>query len=118
MLVVLVAGQLRTRDERMSGTSALPSRPRDALADLTPSPLRPCHQWFITTAPAPFLDGKHCVFGKVIGQDSMLVVRKIENVPTGELAFVSRWVGDALCESEREADPALGNEQVSTTDQS
>lgn len=42
-------------------------------------------QFFITTAPAPFLDGKHCVFGKVLGQDGMLVVRKIENVATGEL---------------------------------
>ncbi|GAA5840505.1 hypothetical protein JCM5353_006569 [Sporobolomyces roseus] len=40
-------------------------------------------QFFITTEPAPFLDGKHVVFGKVIGQDSMLVVRKIENVATG-----------------------------------
>ncbi|KAK4054276.1 Peptidyl-prolyl cis-trans isomerase-like 1 [Microbotryomycetes sp. JL201] len=40
-------------------------------------------QFFITTAPAPFLDGKHTVFGKVLGQDSMLVVRKIENVATG-----------------------------------
>ncbi|ORY55754.1 cyclophilin-like domain-containing protein [Leucosporidium creatinivorum] len=40
-------------------------------------------QFFITTAPAPFLDGKHCVFGKVLGQDGMLVVRKIENVATG-----------------------------------
>ncbi|ORY87529.1 cyclophilin-like domain-containing protein, partial [Leucosporidium creatinivorum] len=39
--------------------------------------------FFITTAPAPFLDGKHCVFGKVLGQDGMLVVRKIENVATG-----------------------------------
>ncbi|SGY99272.1 BQ5605_C034g11277 [Microbotryum silenes-dioicae] len=40
-------------------------------------------QFFITTTPAPFLDGKHTVFGKVLGQDSMLVVRKIENVATG-----------------------------------
>ena len=45
-------------------------------------------QFFITTAPAPFLDGKHCVFGKVIGQDSMLVVRKIENVATGQSVLV------------------------------
>ena len=53
-------------------------------------------QFFITTvrcdcsatltrqAPAEFLDGKHTVFGRVIehGND-MIVLRKIENVPTG-----------------------------------
>jgi peptidyl-prolyl isomerase H (cyclophilin H) len=38
-------------------------------------------QFFITAAPCPFLDGRHCVFGKVI--DGMLTVRKIENVSTG-----------------------------------
>ncbi|EJT98520.1 hypothetical protein DACRYDRAFT_91034 [Dacryopinax primogenitus] len=38
-------------------------------------------QFFITTGPSDFLDGKHVVFGKVV--DGMLTVRKIENVPTG-----------------------------------
>ncbi|KAH9051348.1 cyclophilin-like domain-containing protein [Lactarius deliciosus] len=38
-------------------------------------------QFFVTTAPCDFLDGKHVVFGKVI--DGMLTLRKIENVPTG-----------------------------------
>ncbi len=38
-------------------------------------------QFFITTAPADFLDGKHTVFGKVM--DGMLTVRRIENVATG-----------------------------------
>ncbi|XP_066924245.1 peptidyl-prolyl cis-trans isomerase H-like [Clytia hemisphaerica] len=38
-------------------------------------------QFFITCAKCDFLDGKHVVFGKVI--DGMLVMRKIENVPTG-----------------------------------
>ena len=38
-------------------------------------------QFFITTAPCDFLDGKHVVFGKVI--DGLLTLRKIENVPTG-----------------------------------
>jgi len=38
-------------------------------------------QFFITTAPCDFLDGKHVVFGKII--DGLLTLRKIENVPTG-----------------------------------
>jgi len=37
-------------------------------------------QFFITTAAAPFLDGKHVVFGKVI--DGMMTVRTIESTPT------------------------------------
>lgn len=40
-------------------------------------------QFFITTQPAEFLDGKHTVFGEVYDQDGMLILRKIENVPTG-----------------------------------
>jgi peptidyl-prolyl isomerase H (cyclophilin H) len=39
-------------------------------------------QWFITVDPAPFLDGKHVVFGRVI--EGMLTVRKIEHTPTGQ----------------------------------
>ncbi|KOS14164.1 peptidyl-prolyl cis-trans isomerase h [Malassezia pachydermatis] len=38
-------------------------------------------QFFITTQPAEFLNGKHVVFGKVV--EGMLVVRKIENTPCG-----------------------------------
>jgi peptidyl-prolyl isomerase H (cyclophilin H) len=38
-------------------------------------------QFFITCAPTAWLDGKHVVFGKVLDADSMLTVRKIENVP-------------------------------------
>ena len=40
-------------------------------------------QFFITCAKADWLDGKHVVFGKVLDEDSMLVVRKIENIPVG-----------------------------------
>lgn len=43
-------------------------------------------QYFLTTQAAPFLDGKHVVFGKIVGQDGMLVLRKIENVATGTSA--------------------------------
>ena len=38
-------------------------------------------QFFITCAKCDFLDGKHVVFGKVV--DGLLVMRKVENVPTG-----------------------------------
>ena len=38
-------------------------------------------KFFITTAPAAFLDGKHTVFGRVT--EGMLTLRKIENVATG-----------------------------------
>jgi len=38
-------------------------------------------QFFITCAKCEFLDGKHVVFGRVL--DGLLVMRKIENVPTG-----------------------------------
>ncbi|KAM0692983.1 hypothetical protein Q7P36_007540 [Cladosporium allicinum] len=37
-------------------------------------------QFFILTAPAPHLNGKHAVFGKVV--EGLDVVRKIENVRT------------------------------------
>ncbi|MCJ1355735.1 MAG: Peptidyl-prolyl cis-trans isomerase H [Icmadophila ericetorum] len=42
-------------------------------------------QFFITTTPTPFLNGKHVVFGKVVdndGGESMGVVRKIEGTRT------------------------------------
>ncbi|GMH87605.1 hypothetical protein TL16_g10911 [Triparma laevis f. inornata] len=40
-------------------------------------------QFFLTCGAADWLDGKHCVFGKVIDQDSMLVIRKIEACSVG-----------------------------------
>jgi peptidyl-prolyl isomerase H (cyclophilin H) len=39
-------------------------------------------QFFLTTGKAEWLDGKHCVFGRVVG-DGMLTVRKMEHVPCG-----------------------------------
>jgi len=41
-------------------------------------------QFFITCAKCEWLDDKHVVFGKVIDEESLLVVRKIENVSTGQ----------------------------------
>lgn len=38
-------------------------------------------QFYITCTNCKFLDNKHVVFGRVI--DGLLVMRKIENVPTG-----------------------------------
>lgn len=38
-------------------------------------------QFFITTVPTPFLDGKHVVFGKVV--DGFDVVQKMEHTKTG-----------------------------------
>ena len=39
-------------------------------------------QFFITCAACEWLDGKHVVFGRVVG-DGMLAVRRIESMPTG-----------------------------------
>ncbi|RKO97883.1 hypothetical protein CXG81DRAFT_12378 [Caulochytrium protostelioides] len=36
-------------------------------------------QFFVTCAPAAFLDGKHVVFGRLV--DGLLTLRKIEHVP-------------------------------------
>ncbi|XP_065317180.1 peptidyl-prolyl cis-trans isomerase H-like [Gordionus sp. m RMFG-2023] len=38
-------------------------------------------QFFITCGKCDFLDGKHVVFGRVV--EGLLVLRKMENVPTG-----------------------------------
>lgn len=40
-------------------------------------------QFFITFAPAPHLDGKHVVFGRLMDAASLAVLRKIEAVPVG-----------------------------------
>jgi peptidyl-prolyl isomerase H (cyclophilin H) len=38
-------------------------------------------QFFVTTAAADWLDGKHVVFGQVLDAESMLTVRKCEAAP-------------------------------------
>jgi peptidyl-prolyl isomerase H (cyclophilin H) len=39
-------------------------------------------QFYVTCGPADWLDNKHVVFGKVLDQESMLTIRKMENVQT------------------------------------
>ena len=39
-------------------------------------------QFFITCSNTDWLDGKHVVFGKVLDKESLLLVRKIENIQT------------------------------------
>jgi peptidyl-prolyl isomerase H (cyclophilin H) len=39
-------------------------------------------QFFLTCAPTDWLDGKHVVFGRVLGE-GLLTLRKLENVSTG-----------------------------------
>ena len=40
-------------------------------------------QFFITCAPCEWLNDKHVVFGKIIDEESLMVMRKIENIPVG-----------------------------------
>lgn len=39
-------------------------------------------QFFVTTVPCEWLDGKHVVFGRVLDTESMKVVSMVENIPT------------------------------------
>ncbi len=39
-------------------------------------------QFFITTAPAPWLNGGYTIFGKVVGKESMKTLFKLNNVTT------------------------------------
>ena len=39
-------------------------------------------QFFITTAPTPWLNGGYTIFGKIVGQESIQTLQKLNNVAT------------------------------------
>ena len=53
-------------------------------------------QFFITTVPTTWLQGKHTIFGQVADEDSKKVVDEIEGVATG---MMDRPVEDVVIES-------------------
>jgi peptidyl-prolyl isomerase D len=74
-------------------------------------------QFFLTTVPTPHLDGKHVVFGEVIGGKS--VVRQIENertepgdkpIRTVTIADCGELSGEAAAAAETKAPDALGDQ--------
>mgnify|MGYP003386600823 CR=1 FL=1 len=38
-------------------------------------------QFFVTCGKCDWLDGKHVVFGKLLDEEALLIMRKIESVP-------------------------------------
>jgi len=53
-------------------------------------------QFFITTVKTPFLNGKHTIFGYVLNEKSMQVVKKLEHVRTS-----GRYGGDRPLEEQK-----------------
>lgn len=74
---------------------SLPSSVTDSYVVQNSGPNTNGSQFFITTAPAPFLNGKHVVFGRVV--EGMEVVRKVENVRTGREDRPNQEVVVAQC---------------------
>ena len=54
-------------------------------------------QFFITTVPCPWLDGKHVVFGEVADEDSMKVVREVEKQGTSPAGKTKKPVAIKNC---------------------
>ena len=54
-------------------------------------------QFFITTVPTPWLDGKHVVFGQVV--EGMDVVKKIETYGSSPMGQTSRKISIENCGS-------------------
>jgi peptidylprolyl isomerase len=57
--------------------------PQGAFADVLGRNNRNGSQFFITTVPTPWLDGKHVVFGEVADEESMGVVKALEATGSG-----------------------------------
>ena len=59
-------------------TFALGHDARGVLAMANAGPHTTGSQWYLTFKPCPWLDGKHVVFGKVVGEASFEVLSKLE----------------------------------------